>query len=236
MPKVIAPHDLHRDYRGLAELAEDQGWTIMKTNGNHVKFQPPKGQGIITASTPSDHRAVANFKSHLRKAGLKMSTETVAIMTPPRVPSLPIPTVPKASEQESNAAPQQRKKRSYRPGLTEAIHTAIASTPDHSMHVEQARLRLQRTYPGIKTSDLYNSLSKLTSSGHLKRTDPGCYLALTPTGVTEPPTEDESVGEGDVIERFLTVFAELETYLVKMKKRIAQFKKAKNAMNEAEID
>ena len=164
-----------------------------------------------------------------------MVTETTARMVP-HAP--PIPTVPQALPQESNDAPQQRKKRVYRSGLAEAIHSVIASTPGHSMHVDQACLRLQRTYPGIKPKELYNSLSKLKLSGHLKSTDTGCYLALTPIGVPQPPTEDENVSEGEdnVMVRFFNVYAELEAYLTKMNKKIEQYEKLKKAMNAVDID
>ena len=230
MPKVICARNLHRDFRGLAELAQEQGWTLFKTNGNHIKWQPPKGHFVVSATTPSDWRALQNTKSNLRKAGLKMSDETVVKLAPPIPPSPP--ESPLLSE-----PPTARKKRSYRPGLSEAIHSVIASTPGQSMHIEQICLRLRRTYPDIQPKDLYNSLSKLKLSGHLKSTDTGCYLALTPKEAPPTVSEDETLSEEDaVLERFFNAYAELEAYLVKMKKRIAKFNKLKQAVNGVDID
>ena len=43
-----------------------QGWTLQK-GGRHDKFISPEGKVITLSSTPSDHRAVYNMKSDLRR-------------------------------------------------------------------------------------------------------------------------------------------------------------------------
>ena len=56
----------------MIRLAQSQGWTVSLTNGGHYRWTPPRKDAplVITASTPSDLRALKNIKSRLRKAGL----------------------------------------------------------------------------------------------------------------------------------------------------------------------
>lgn len=56
--------------RSLVRLAECQGWTVTRTRRNHLKFCAPNGGVYFTGSTPSDHRAIKNATTHLRKMGL----------------------------------------------------------------------------------------------------------------------------------------------------------------------
>lgn len=65
---------LKRDIRPLAITAFEQGWTVVKTNGGHLKWTSPTGMAIFSASTPSDARAVRNIRSLLRRNGLIVHT------------------------------------------------------------------------------------------------------------------------------------------------------------------
>lgn len=58
--------------RLMIKAAESQGWVVERTCKNHYKFLPPLGGIYIAACTPSDHRAIRNTKSQLRKMGLKI--------------------------------------------------------------------------------------------------------------------------------------------------------------------
>lgn len=51
-----------KEIREFAKVAERQGWTVVKTKGDHLKWISPGGPFIISASTPSDRR---RFFQHL---------------------------------------------------------------------------------------------------------------------------------------------------------------------------
>jgi predicted RNA binding protein YcfA (HicA-like mRNA interferase family) len=59
-----------REYQALVDLAQEQGWVVTLTGGDHLRFQGPDGQLVFTAQTPSDHRSIKNAVSFLRRAGL----------------------------------------------------------------------------------------------------------------------------------------------------------------------
>jgi len=64
---------LPHEYRGLADAVLAQGWRIEPTNREHFRWLSPDGKYIvITSKTPSDRRALANIRSDLRRAGLKV--------------------------------------------------------------------------------------------------------------------------------------------------------------------
>jgi hypothetical protein len=61
-----------KDMEDLQREAIAQGWRIVKGR-KHVKWIPPDpGKPIVvSAATPSDHRAVKNTRSLLRRSGLR---------------------------------------------------------------------------------------------------------------------------------------------------------------------
>lgn len=62
-----------RDLKEIRTVAKRAGWSVNVTGGGHLRFCPPpslRGPCIFTGSTPSDHRAIANLRARLRKAGL----------------------------------------------------------------------------------------------------------------------------------------------------------------------
>lgn len=60
--------------RDLLTLAEQQGFEVTRTGSNHYKVLPPdeSHRPIFHSSTPSDHRALKNFRSEMIRAGLKV--------------------------------------------------------------------------------------------------------------------------------------------------------------------
>lgn len=56
--------------REIAKKAVEQGWSVAKTNNNHVKFRAPSGDTVYTSSTPGDRRAILNVTALLRRKGL----------------------------------------------------------------------------------------------------------------------------------------------------------------------
>lgn len=62
---------MKKEIARLRRLAEDCGWTVEHTRGNHLRWLPPDGGSfVISSATPSDHRALLNLRAHLRQRGL----------------------------------------------------------------------------------------------------------------------------------------------------------------------
>lgn len=59
-----------RDVQQLVREAEQQGWVILRTKNNHLKWLSPLGGIVYSSSTPSDHRALENLRRDLRVYGL----------------------------------------------------------------------------------------------------------------------------------------------------------------------
>ena len=55
------------DIKKIAKAAEDQGWTVERTNKGHWRFTPPVGTICFFSGTPGDRRAIRNFLSQLRR-------------------------------------------------------------------------------------------------------------------------------------------------------------------------
>ena len=64
-----APLPPDKEIRVLARTAIAQGWRVMPTRGGHWRWLAPTGEQIISSASASDHRAVANLLSRLRRAG-----------------------------------------------------------------------------------------------------------------------------------------------------------------------
>jgi len=62
----------NRDLQQLVDAAEAQGWVVEKTRSGHLKWIPPDPSMtfVISASSPSDRRALKNIRSRLRQRGL----------------------------------------------------------------------------------------------------------------------------------------------------------------------
>jgi len=64
----VRARDVPKDLQEVAKKAISKGWKIFKTNGNHIKWVPPV---IISSSTPSDKRSLANTSARLKRFGLQ---------------------------------------------------------------------------------------------------------------------------------------------------------------------
>ena len=61
-----------KELEQLRQRAIEQGWRVVRTNGDHYKWYAPDGKTIVVSgSTPSDHRALKNQKSMMRRAGFR---------------------------------------------------------------------------------------------------------------------------------------------------------------------
>lgn len=77
------PHEAH----DLIELCKEQGWTVGKATNGHHRVTPPNGPTIFHSGTASDWRAVDNFRSALKRAGLVPRLEWYFANKPAKAPS-----------------------------------------------------------------------------------------------------------------------------------------------------
>lgn len=56
-----------KELKQIRLAAEDRGWIVEMTRGNHLRWQHPSGKIMFTALTPSDNRALKNISAWIRK-------------------------------------------------------------------------------------------------------------------------------------------------------------------------
>ena len=61
---------MNKDWKQLRKRAEEQGWRVVATMANHLKWIPPNGgQILFSGKTPSDCRALKNHIANMRRLG-----------------------------------------------------------------------------------------------------------------------------------------------------------------------
>lgn len=60
-----------KQLKELIKAAEQQGWRVKQGKAHYLLFAPDGINKVTVASTPSDHRALDNAISRLRRYGLK---------------------------------------------------------------------------------------------------------------------------------------------------------------------
>lgn len=58
-----------KDLNILMAQADEQGWSVIRTGGHHIKWIAPSGAIVFSGSTNSDKRAILNIKRELRFKG-----------------------------------------------------------------------------------------------------------------------------------------------------------------------
>jgi predicted RNA binding protein YcfA (HicA-like mRNA interferase family) len=58
---------MKHDLKQLLRQAEARGWSLQLTNGGHWRLRHPSGAVVVTSSSPSDGRALANLRAQLRR-------------------------------------------------------------------------------------------------------------------------------------------------------------------------
>ena len=56
----------------LIVAAERQGWRVVISRSNHVKFLGPQGELVVASLTSSSHKSWVDVRARLRRAGVKV--------------------------------------------------------------------------------------------------------------------------------------------------------------------
>jgi predicted RNA binding protein YcfA (HicA-like mRNA interferase family) len=59
---------MRHDLAKLLRQASACGWQVTRTRGGHWRLRHPGGVVVVMSSTPSDRRALLNFRAQLRRA------------------------------------------------------------------------------------------------------------------------------------------------------------------------
>jgi hypothetical protein len=59
---------MRRDLERLLRRARASGWVVARTRSGHWRLRYWGGGIVVIGSTPSDHRALRNFRAQLRRA------------------------------------------------------------------------------------------------------------------------------------------------------------------------
>jgi predicted alpha/beta-fold hydrolase len=62
--------EFKREHRDIMTAIESQGWSVIVTPKNHLRFESPTGRRVFHSGTSSDWRSILNLKAQLRRAGL----------------------------------------------------------------------------------------------------------------------------------------------------------------------
>lgn len=66
---------IRKDYRALLRQARKLGCTTGTTRNGHLRVLCPNGDAVFASGSPSDQRAVLNFRSQLRRAGVDIDRD-----------------------------------------------------------------------------------------------------------------------------------------------------------------
>lgn len=111
----------------LLDLAECQGWKVERTSKNHYKLTSPDGHIVGHSGTPSDHRAVLNFRAELKRKGLLPYVAPPEKSTPVVVEQKVESTPPEVME---TTVAETKQKAKASPGAMQALITKILREHD----------------------------------------------------------------------------------------------------------
>lgn len=59
---------VNQEAKAILKKLERDGWKISKTGKSHFRLQAPNGALVFHSCTSSDHRAVHNLRSNIKRA------------------------------------------------------------------------------------------------------------------------------------------------------------------------
>lgn len=179
---------LPKDLREYADMALDKGWTLEKLKNNHIRWHDEKGNFVtVTASTPSDYRAVANEIAALKRGGLLEET------VPPK-------------EIVSISAPS----------LVDTIREYFSANPQLWVTLDTLRAYLTENKIAYNDGALFVTVSKLAARGVVTRVGRGAYKLASATPTPEPTPPPAPAPEPTVVVGRLTGDARLDEELKKL--------------------
>ena len=154
------------DSATLLRQAVRSGFQKEGTRGGHVRLIAPDGERIVCASTPSDHRTVANDRALLKRHGL-------------------------GQRDDKSRRSRMAREASSGVGISARVLGAMQERPNQQVRVRELREQL-----GLEAPQLSNALQYLarTVPGLVNLTK-GIWV-YTPDGDTLQPTQPAAPGEG----------------------------------------
>lgn len=184
---------LPKTLEDLIELAREQGWHISKTTSGHPRLQSPKGDIVIGSSTSGDSNWIWDFRSRLKRAGLRPAKSrkkerkevTHEKVDPPvEQKETPVPPAP-AHIGVAMGAVSTRSRGELKELVLEALRK-------HN-RPEGVKIAVVREYISFKTGREYTqgsvntSLASYVKSGEVVRVSNGYYRARDSYELHEVP-------------------------------------------------
>jgi hypothetical protein len=225
-PEVYELQPLPKDYRSLFRLAEAQGWEHTRTGKDHHKFVSPSGEIVVTSGTPSDRRALDNFRAQLKRHGLRpyMPLKEDKTLNEPKTviskvegdSTTPVPPVGVV-----NARSVAARKRVPLEGAIMLALRQLDKEVGLSAQEILAAVTVQTPQADIKK--IGQALSNYAVKGKIARVGQGRYRIKNTS--TDPAETDDF----KVLEEALTVLAKLEGVVRRMQEREKLIQEARAA-------
>jgi predicted RNA binding protein YcfA (HicA-like mRNA interferase family) len=183
------------DIEKLTQLAEEKGWHVSRTGGQHVQFKSPEGKVVIGSNTPSDRRAGLNLRADLRRAGLEV---------PPQ-------NDPKQISRASKGETQ---------GTLRAI---FMEQPEHVFTMDELWTRLHARLPVVRQrGSMEQCLWTMNQRGEIKRLDRGQYRWLHKDDEPAPQVKEATFQTGGTPAGVKTGEAEMDEDLAALDAALAE--------------
>lgn len=222
---------LPRNVKDLQRLAEAQGWTCEKTTGGHHKWTSPDGQIVGHSGTPSDWRAIDNFRAELKRKGLRPympQKEEKKLEEPKTVVSrvagdstTPVPPV-------GGIVKKKRQDKGGR-GRIRGVLLDILHKRDRPQGLGGLDIleEVQKTLPLFTAKDITHSLHFYASKGDFVNIGHGRYRISSAAKLTTAAADDV----GAVFEEALAALAKLERVVKSLREEREKINAAKAAIN-----
>lgn len=173
--------ELPRDLESLLRVIKLNGWRIDYSRRGHIRIYDSKGHHAATTSgTPSDYRAVKNFRADLKRAGLKPMVDpfTKAISKPDTTEYFSMTNL--ANNTETHVAMPKKQRRKARPA--KALVLRVLRDANAPMSVEEVTAKVQEKDPLIGIRTVCNTLSYCARNGMVKRVGRAEYRSTENVG------------------------------------------------------
>lgn len=215
--KKHSVQELPRETKSLVDLAKEQGWEHSRTSGGHHRLVSPLGRIVMMSGTPSDYRAVKNFRAQLKRSGLYPRTITVTVKKERQnvtVHEIPQPTIAIMAKPLESAPKTGGGSSDVRGHLLEVLLPLMRRIDKpEGITVNELREPLLAAFPTIVIKSLASTLSYHATRKTLTKVGHGRYRLAelvgapvagapisAPPGMPSVPSTAVSVADMDVEE------------------------------------
>lgn len=147
---------LPKDADSLIRLAKDQDWHYSKTTAGHHRLVSPRGQVVVYSGTTSDTNSVWDFRSRLKRFGLKPPKNKVKVKERKQV-------------QSNDSTPPEASAAAPMPVKEKGKSTALSNPGEMFAIVKEALQKLDRL-EGVSIAEVTSYVTFKTGTNYKKPT------------------------------------------------------------------